>query len=57
MADTSIGYNENEKCDDCGKPPVVIKHWGPITNGEFKSFCGKCWKKREEAYRGVAQSG
>jgi len=46
MADTALIYNETAKCDDCGNSPIVIQHWGPITNGENKKLCQSCWKKR-----------
>jgi hypothetical protein len=53
MADTLRCYNENEKCDDCGSTPVTFKHWGPLTNNEFKSLCDECWKKRIEKANGA----
>jgi hypothetical protein len=49
MSDTLLCYNKDQKCDDCGKPPVAIQHWGPITDNEMKNLCGDCWQKRLDA--------
>ena len=48
MADTIRTYREDMKCDDCGKPPVVFIHWGPLTKGEKKKLCDLCMQKRAE---------
>lgn len=53
MADTSLGFNEKGICSDCNCSGTVITHWGPITNGQVKSFCGECWKKRVDEYYGA----
>lgn len=49
MSDTLYTYCPNECCDDCGKPPVLFQHWGPLTNGEITKLCSDCFKKRSDA--------
>jgi hypothetical protein len=46
MADTARIYRPDLNCDDCGKPPVIFMHWGPLTGGELKQLCSDCMKKR-----------
>ena len=51
MADTMWIYREDLNCSDCGKPPVIFVHWGPLTEGEVKHLCGECMKKRADGVK------
>jgi predicted Fe-S protein YdhL (DUF1289 family) len=45
MPDTLNCYNEDDKCESCGRSPIEFIHWGTLTNSEIKKFCKDCFKK------------
>jgi len=43
VADTITQFLEKEKCEDCGKPPVVVTHHG---GDKVTKLCRDCWRQR-----------